>query len=278
MRHLLFLMILLSARPVLACDPDRIRSMSPASEEQLAALVTCLASTDPELRDEFAYTSLARLLRDQRPADEQLEYLSVQLDRLLQQPDPAGVVHPFAILVLAELARSDRIEPWMSTGQRQDLVDKAGNYLENVSDYRGFEPRVGWRHGVAHGADLALQLTLNPALSRSQQLQLLRAIGRQVAPAHAYGSGEPERLARPVLFMAGRNELQQQDWQAWFAQLAEPAPLPGWEAAWHDADGLARRHNLRAFALEIYLNATQSEQPGIQALAPHALEVMQALR
>ena len=166
----------------------------------------------------------------------------------------------------------------MSAGQRQDLVDTASSYLQNVSDYRGFVPQVGWRHGVAHGADLAMQLTLNPALSRAQQLQLLQAIGRQVAPAHAYRFGEPGRLARPVLFIAGRDELEQQDWQEWFAALADPAPLSGWEAAWQDEDGLARRHNLRAFALEIYLNATLSEQPGIQALQPHAMEVLQALR
>jgi len=81
-----------------------------------------------------------------------------------------------------------------------------------------------------------------------------------------------------VLFIAGRNELEQDDWEAWFEELIDPAPLSSWNAAWQDADGLARRHNLRAFALEIYLNATLSEQSGIQALEPHALAVLQALR
>jgi len=278
MRYLLLMLVLLIARPVLGCDPDRIQSMRPASDEHLAALADCLASPDPGLRDRFAYTSPVSLLRDQRPDYGQLEFLWEQLDRLLQQPDPVGVAHPFAVLVLAEIARTDRIEAWMTAGQRQRLVDTAGNYLESVSDYRGFDPQVGWRHGVADGADLAMQLTLNPALSRAQQLQLLQAIGRQVAPAHAYRFGEPGRLARPVLFIASREELEQKDWQAWFAALADPAPLPNWETAWQDEDGLARRHNLRAFALEVYLNATLSEQPGIRALEPHALDVLQALR
>ena len=75
-----------------------------------------------------------------------------------------------------------------------------------------------------------------------------------------------------------RDELDQQDWQAWFTGLTDPAPLSSWEAGWQDADALARRHNLRAFALEIYVNATLSEQPGIQAMEPHALEVLEALR
>lgn len=278
MRDALLLLVLLISRPVLGCDPDSIQSMSPASEEQLEALVTCLASPDPELRDQFAYTTLAELLRDQRPAAGQLEFLAARLDRLLQQPDPAGVAHPFSILVFAEIARTDRIEAWMSPEQRLDLVDKAADYLENVSDYRGFDPQVGWRHGVAHGADLAMQLTLNPELGSAQQRQLMRAIARQVAPAHAYRFGEPARLARPLLFIAGRDELEQEEWEAWFDELTDPAPLSSWEAAWQEADGLARRHNLRAFALEIYLNATLSEQPGVQALEPHALAVLQALR
>jgi len=278
MRHVLLLLILLMSRPALSCDPDRIQSLSPASKEQLAALTACLASPDPELRDQFAYTTLARILRDQRPATDQLQFLSVRLHQLLQQPDPSGVAHPFAILVLAEVARTDRIEAWMSAAQRQALVDKASSFLENVSDYRGFDPQVGWRHGVAHGADLAMQLALNPALSGAQQLQLMRAIARQVAPAHAYRFGEPARLARPVLFIASGDELEDEAWRAWFEELTNPAPLSGWEAAWQDTEGLARRHNLRAFALEIYLNASLSEQPGIQALQPHALGVLQALR
>ncbi len=278
MRYVLPMLILLASRAALGCEPDRVQSMSAGSDKQLAALSDCLASPDPAMRDEFAYTTLAELLREQRPATAQLEFLWSRLDELLQEDDPVGVAHPFAILAFAELARTDRVEAWMSTEQRQDLVDKASIYLENISDYRGFDAQVGWRHGVAHAADLAMQLALNPALSEAQQLQLLGAIAEQVAPNHAYRFGEPERLARPVLFIAMREELEPQDWQEWFAGITDPAPLAGWGDVWQDTDGLARRHNLRAFAQEIYLNATLSEQPGIQGLEPFAVEMIQALQ
>lgn len=271
------LLLLLLACPALACDPELVRSSATASSEQLEGLVQCLASPDPELRDEFAYTTLAELLREQRPADRQLAFLYERLLQLLRAPDPDGVARPFAILTLAEIARTDRISAWMDSAQRQQLVDTAGNFLDGLSDYRGFDPQVGWRHGVAHAADLAMQLALNPAVDADQLWQLLQAIAAQVGPAEAYRFGEPARLARPVLFIAAREVIGPQAWQDWFVKLADPKPLPDWEAAWHDADGLARRHNLRAFALEIYLNATQSEQPGIRALEPRALALLEAI-
>ena len=71
--RLILLMLILVSRPIFGCDPDHVQSMDPASEEQLQALVTCLASPDPELRDRFAYMSLVKLLRD-KPFWGQLEY------------------------------------------------------------------------------------------------------------------------------------------------------------------------------------------------------------
>ena len=35
------------------------------------------------------------------------------------------------------------------------------NIALSVRDYRGFDAKQGWRHGVAHGADLLLQLSRN---------------------------------------------------------------------------------------------------------------------
>lgn len=52
-----------------------------------------------------------------------------------------------------------------------------------MRDLRGFDAVQGWRHGVAHGADLLLQLALNPALRRVQAEALLAAIASQVLPA-----------------------------------------------------------------------------------------------
>ena len=40
--------------------------------------------------------------------------------------------------------------------------------MKSMLDYRGFVPGAGWRRAVAHGADLLMQLALNPAVERTQ--------------------------------------------------------------------------------------------------------------
>ena len=56
----------------------------------------------------------------------------------------------------------------MTDEQLQQAVDAAARYLQSVRDYRGFDEREGWRHGVAHGSDLIWQLAVNPRTSKSQ--------------------------------------------------------------------------------------------------------------
>jgi hypothetical protein len=172
--------------------------------------------------------------------------------------------------VLAEVARTDRIEPWLTGAQRGELVETAASYVSSIVDYRGFDPKAGWRHGVAHGADLLMQLALNPAVDRAGVDRLLGAIAAQVAPAgeHSYIDGESERLARPVLFAAQRGLYMPDEWSAWLLKVASPAPLPNWAAAFESRAGLARRHNVNAFFYVLYVNARESSDQNIQALIP----------
>src|SRR4029079_4781720 len=95
---------------------------------------------------------------------ENLRRLRDALLPMLTADDAQGFRAPFAALVLSELARTDRIKPWLSADERKFLVQAATNFLVGVHDYRGFSDQDGWRHGVAHGSDFVLQLALNPEL------------------------------------------------------------------------------------------------------------------
>ena len=235
-------------------------------------LVACLDDPDPALRDGVAYTALSQWMRTQAPDATALRRVRDALYGRLAAPEADGFGKPFAALVLAEVARADRIRPWMTVGERARMVERAAGFLEGVRDYRGFVDGEGWRHGVAHGADWLMQLALNPALDSAQLQRIVAAVDRQLMPDHAYVFDEPARLARPLLIAARRGARPEAEWTAWFRAL--PARLGDPAVAWNDEAWLARRHDLRALLLEV-----QSQVAGDpQALAPVAPGVAIALK
>jgi hypothetical protein len=182
--------------------------------------------------------------------------------------DADGFMAPFAALVLAEVARTDRVAPWMSAGERDELVRVAALFLAKVSDYRAFSDADGFRHAVAHGGDLALQLALNTLTTKAQLDHLMLAVAAQVSPdaAVAYWAGEPDRLARPIVFIAQRKLHSEAEWQSFFAEITNPRPLPSWKVAFASEMGIKKRHNVRAFLLSVHASATSSDDAGIRQL------------
>src|SRR6478672_842041 len=281
-------LILLACMPAMAgCPPagqDRATLLAlksggfavadPAGKQALAVqMVDCLADPDPALRDGIAYEALQHWLRAGDFDAGFLRHLRDALYAGLDAPDPDGVSRPFAALVLAEVARTDRIAPWMSPVEREAMLARATAYLGSVRDYRGFEAGVGWRHGVAHGADWLLQLSLNPALDAAQLQRILAAVATQAVPAagHAYVFGEPERLVQPVAYVARRGVLTGADWQAWLDGLSTrvgPMP-PAGDAAW-----LARRHDFVAFLSALYIQADESQNEALRALNPRVANAL----
>ncbi len=209
------------------------------------ALVNCLDDPLPAVRDEFALGTLTAWLRGGQIDHPTRQALATRLIRQLRgAPDPDGFRHPFAAMALAEVARSDRLDPVFAAEELEELVTVATRYLQGISDYRGWHPQQGWRHAVAHGADLVLQLGLHPRLDAEAQHRLLAALATKIAPADApdYVAGEPERLARAVHYLHARGLLDENEQDAWLKALLETAPADSDTAAY-----LTWRHNLLAF-------------------------------
>ena len=239
---------------------DQARRQSLAIE-----MLDCLGSPDPALRDDFAFEAISHWMRGK-----QLTTLAPQSIRaaLVSQlvpwtPDESGFRRPFSALTLAEVARADRGQPFLSAAERHDLVGIATTYLVTVRDYRGFDSKDGWRHGIAHGADLLLQLGLNPAVDSVELKLTLAAIATQIMPpgAHFYIYGEGDRLMMPVFYIGRRDALTAEEWSAWFAALAAQRT----KADPATQTSLAARHNLSQFLLELYASLKESGTPEMQA-------------
>lgn len=245
------------------------------ARRQVLALqaISCLSSPDPVERDELAFEALQAWMRADQLEVATVQELRTRLSAQLQAPDPQGFARPFAALVLADVARVDRIKPYLSAEQRAQLVGATTDYLRGVNDYRGFDEKQGWRHGIAHAADIMLQLSLNPALGRSEHEQMLAAIASQVAPQgeHFYHYGEGERLMAPIFYLSRARTLQCSDWDAWFARLAARPAAAGTQQA-----ALARKHNLNSFLQPLYINVSESKDEAQRnCLKPLLLRALQ---
>jgi len=228
-------------------------------------LLDCLGAPDPALRDDLGFEAISHWARAKQLTVPTMQAMRAALVAQLvpEAPDDAGFRRPFSALTLAEVARADRVQPFLSTAERHGLVGVATTYLASVRDYRGFDAREGWRHGVAHGADLLLQLGLNPAVEAADLRLILAAIATQVMPpgAHFYVYGEGDRLMTPVFYLGRRDALTTEEWSAWFAALAAQRVKadPATQAS------LAARHNLSQFLLELYASIRESGRPEMQA-------------
>jgi len=258
-----------------ACD------VSSLNDDQAAlAYVACLGNPDPEIRDKIAYEGLVTLLRGNRVSKRGIQDLQQKCAGYLRgDDDKGGFLKPFAALCLAEVARTDRIAPHFNEAERTDIVKIATDYMKSITDYRGFDDVDGWRHGVAHSADLLMQLSLNDHIGAEHHREMLAAIAAQLSPSgHFYTYGEPARLARPVLFMAMQGTINEDEWITWFANIVKPAPeMEKWNDAFSSNAGLAKRHNLTAFLSALHLNISNSENENLKFLRPGLSNALEQL-
>lgn len=241
------------------------------------ALVDCLGEADPSLRDGIAFEALSAWLRGKQLDTGTLWTLEQRLLAQLEGVDAQGFRKPFAALALSEVARTDRVQPWMAPVERARSVAAAATYLRSIDDYRGYVDGEGWRHGVAHGSDWALQLVLNKAIEPVEVMSLLAALGSQVTPSdgHAHSFGEPNRLARPVAYAVARGDLEPKAVDAWLAGLVVALgmrPQGEQQATWW-----TRRANLENFLNALGYMVAGDQSPALVALAASVRTTLQQL-
>lgn len=223
----------------------------------------CLGVIDTELRDELAFEGLSAWMRAEKLSVPTLTSLRVKMLNAVQAPaaEESSFLRPFAILTLAELVRVDRKKPYLSAEERVDIVNAGSHYLSNLRDYRGFDAKDGWRHGIAHSADLMLQLAMNQAIEKPQHETMLAAIASQIAPStHFYQYGEGVRLMTAVFYLARTPSFNKRDWDLWFNKLMDNSIQPGP----YTQARLAQRHNVSAFLLPLYFSVRESTDPAIK--------------
>ena len=244
-------------------------------------LLNCLAVPQSNIRDGVAYAGLSAWLRANKLSQNTYQVMFEKLlsDFAQETIDDNQVYQSFIALMLAELVRVDRKTPYLTVEQRELLVVKSAEYMLNITDYRGFDDVVGWRHNVAHTADLFLQLALNPAINKKQLSIMLEAIGQQVLPknGHFYTYGEPKRLVMPLLYIFLQEQHTEQDWKSWLKKHITHAPSTNWQQAYTSQQGLAKLHNAREFLNAMFVLIADSKNIQLQMLKPGLTSAIKSL-
>jgi len=195
----------------------------------LIAMNSLLASPDPVLRDEVAYTAAERwILRERLLSPSELRRLLDQWGRNLGQGlgesgNDGVFLRSFSALCLSVVAASDLSAPFLAPAEVRTFFDQMIDYLERERDLRGYDREHGWRHSVAHTADVLKFLARNPKLGAGTDARLLAAMRAKLEAADAvFAWGENQRIAQALHAAVRRDD-------------ADPAVLEAWARSWVEA-------------------------------------------
>lgn len=229
-----------------------------------------LASPDPELRDEFAYSILATWIFEKRLLDDrQVRGLTAEWTKNLEagigSTDTDDVLRrSFSALMLSVVVARDNATPFLEPAEVRALVTSSLAYLSRERDVRGYDDTKGWMHSAAHTADLLKFLARSRHLPPEAQREILDAIATKLRGAPViFAYGEDQRFARAVLSVINRADFDRQAFDAW-VQRAKPAWPKG-----QRPDAALVRANLNSSNLlaKLYVILSTLPQPGDGARA-----------
>ena len=201
----------------------------PPGEEPFALaqeLSSYLGSSDPELRDDLAYTILAVWIvnRSQFSPGELLQLEETWNANLRSSIGESGTdsifKRSFSALCLSSLAERELGTPFLGEARYRKLLESAIAYLGDEKDLRGFDASKGWIHATAHTADLLAALAQNTLLTKQDQASVLKAIATRLASADSvFTYGEQDRLANVAAVIATRADFDFDGFQKWLAEM-----------------------------------------------------------
>jgi hypothetical protein len=241
-----------------------------------------LKVSDPELRDDLAYSILATWIsgRDAFSADELLALEAEWRGNLQAGIGESGTDtifgRSFSALCLSSIAERELKTPFLGEARYRTLLEAALDYLKDERDLRGFDAKKGWIHATAHTADLLAALARHPSFTAQDQARVLKAIAQRIETARViFAFGEQDRLANVLAAMAGRRDFHAAGFATWVFQM-DKADQSIWKDSPPQLDGLQRFENdsylLSAFVARISEGqmsaaATEARKAALKSLA-----------
>jgi hypothetical protein len=241
-----------------------------------------LGSTDPELRDDLAYSILAIWIANTALfSTEELNALADEWTANLRSGigetgTDTVLKRSFSALCLASLAKRELRAPFLGTARYRALLERALEYLGEERDLRGFDAIKGWVHATAHTADLLAELADHPQFPKDDQAKVLRAVAQRLSTAgQIFTYGEQDRLANAVAVITGRTDFDRESFQRWLSEM-DRIDQATWEDTPPKLAALSRFENNSYFLRGLV--AQISQRPEKPASAEAKRVVLQSLR
>lgn len=197
----------------------------------LAELIEALASPDPVLRDEQAYPELVTcIVRGE--LDGRFGELGDRMAATLRHPEIQA--RTFAVLILAAAINRDTAIGVLDDTTVRRWRDAFVDWYLSERDLRGWDPKLGWLHAIAHGADALDEFGASPRLATADLVRLLDvAATRLTTPTdYLFAHQEDDRLAYALTRLLSRPELSTADTTGWLIPIRQfftdgkPGPVP----------------------------------------------------
>jgi hypothetical protein len=231
-------------------------------------LLGWLGSTDPELRDEFAYRILAAWIERGQYGPEQLRTMAKQMTANLEvglgeDGSDSVFLRTYSVLILMEIVAHDNANPFLDPADLDGYLEAALGYLLRERDLRSWVPGPGWANAVGHTADLLMMLARSPHLGAAELQRILNAIAdRLLTPGPVvFVHHEDERLAYAALNVLRRDMVDRAHLAAWLERFSAPPGQDSWRAAYASSTESAARANVTAFLRSLYFQTLFTESP-----------------
>jgi hypothetical protein len=239
-RHLIATLLVLGANILLAltasAQPQHDRSFWQAIAKNKFAvpehesadalsreLSELLASPDPEVRDELAYSILTTWIYRKNSPISTPTLIALTDDWRANLKSGLGesgtnsvLKRSFSALCLSSMATREAKLPFMGAERYHQLVGEAISYLNAERDLRGYDAKLHWIHATAHTADLLAALAKSPLLTEQEAAGILAAVAQRLSTApEVYTQGEQDRLAATVVAVIGRKDFDPSTFGPW---------------------------------------------------------------
>jgi len=227
------------------------------TDEELEQLIDDLASPDPAVRDDGAFSEVAAMVAEGRLTAEQAQRLGEVAALRLEHPEVQ--VRTFAPLVFAVLASVGVTKP--------SWTDAVVQWYPHEADLRGYDPQLGWLHAAAHGADALAELGRAGAAAPTVLLGTLAM--RLITPTEmVFRDQEDDRIAHAFALVLTDTRLTVGEAVGWLAHVTalfatgEHGPVPA------NVSNTLRTLRSLSIALEHDVLAD-----GVAVVVPHAAAV-----